>query len=427
MRFQPPRGMRDLGPAEFAELSAVIDILQSTVSLWGFRTIQTPVLEQAGLFEVKSGADIRQQLYVLTDKGGRELALRPDITPALTRYFGSSCQARTKPVRLAARDRVWRYEAPQAGRFREINQFNIEQFGGTGPVCDAELVGLFIECFERLDLNYTVQLGDRRLLTAVLTKYDIERSKHASVVRILDKADKIDRADLVASLSSTEERPLVPSSTAEDLADFAYLQGQASEVLETLAQVLPNWPILQDWQEMCQHLTSLGVLERCTIRPGLARGFDYYNGLLMEAVSPNTLGVGAVGGGGRYDDLTVVYGYPPSPAAGFSIGLDRIVMLRRARDPKSANESGLDVVVGYQREAPVMGAIQAARELRSRGLMTELVYEGRNPRKIEDHAKRRGARWCLIVNTLDGGSSLLDMVRDVRTTAPVSELLETLR
>lgn len=431
-RFQPPRGMRDLGPTEYADLAEVSRILESTAAAWGFRTVQTPVLEQAELFEVKSGVDIRQQLYLLTDKGGRELALRPDITPALTRYFGAACQSETKPVRLVARDRVWRYEAPQAGRFREINQFNVEQFGGRGVLCDAEIMSLFVTCLERLNLEFEVQLGDRRLLTEALRMFGVADDLQADVVRVLDKADKIEREELETALvetlsAQTLDDPLdteASAKVANQLGEFAYLLGPTDDVLRSLEIILPGSALIQEWKELCGHLVALGVAHRCRLRPGLARGFDYYNGVLMEAVVPNTLGIGAVGGGGRYDDLTKVYGYPPTPSAGFSFGLDRIVMVRLQQSPSDGARHPIATVVGFEKPEFARNAAVAAKTLRATCNATELVYEPRSLRKIEEHAKRRRARWCLVVGDQSGSASLVDLADGRRTHGAVAELME---
>ena len=193
MEARPPRGMRDLHPGDTTVLLRMLDTLRSLSRAYGYDFVETPIIELQELFTIKSGEAILEQLYVLQDKSGRELALKPDITPSLTRYFLQHCQSDPRPVKLATSDRVHRYEAPQAGRYREIRQFNVEQFGGEGPSCDAELIRHFVQSLWELGLDdVQVLVGDRAILTEAISALTLCKPDDiANLVRVLDKADKV--------------------------------------------------------------------------------------------------------------------------------------------------------------------------------------------------------------------------------------------
>lgn len=398
MKLQPPRGMRDLGPQEASIIREVTTQLDTMARLYGYSRVETPTLEYETLFTTKSGEAIVQQLYTLEDKSGRRLALRPDVTPPLTRHYLDRYQSAQRPVRLCAAERVYRYEAPQAGRYREIRQFNVEQFGGAGVACDAEVVAHFVNSFRSISLNPEVLLGDRRILTAVVTRLlacPPETTPH--VIRILDKADKLPAGEIAQELRKTI--PMAETAGLDALIEFAYVRGGIREALPSIRALLPV-ELVTYWEELAVLLDAACVYDACTFRPGLARGFDYYNGILMEATLPDLGLLGAVGGGGRYDDLTTAYGGAPVPSIGFSIGLDRVMAaLLDAQEESDRPE----IVVAATDADGLPASMRIASRLRLQGKQVELVYQARSARKHEDFARRRGVGLAII--STDGGTN----------------------
>lgn len=402
MQARPPRGMRDLHPADTSLLMMMLDKLRGLSRAYGYEFVETPILEQQELFTSKSGEAILEQLYVLQDKSGRQLALKPDITPSLTRYFLQHRQSDARPVKLATTDRVHRYEAPQAGRYREIRQFNVEQFGGEGPACDADLIRHFVQSLWELGLDdVQILVGDRNILTEAISRLTACKSDDIEkLVRILDKADKVSSGALCQEIRSKFSPVDIPD--IGPLIEFAYLEGPIPEILAELDRVLPGSESLTYWRELLPLLSVVpGIDSACTMRPGLARGFDYYNGVLMEAIVPSQSLVGAVGGGGRYDDLPVAYGGRPIPCIGFSLGLDRILTLLKHRGV-TAGEPQKRIYVGCVVPERLAVAAQVSDALRAAGQrsnwIVELAYQPRNPRRFYDAATKAKVDWLIVMN-----------------------------
>lgn len=400
VKFQPPKGTKDLLPEDSYAWRATIDDLRNVLRSYGFLEIATPAFENIELFEAKAGEAIREQIYTIIDKSGRVLGLRSDLTPPVSRVVATYGKAWPKPIKICAVDKVWRYEAPQAGRYREIQHINGEMFGAIGPIADAEIISCFAQCYETVGLtNIQIMVGHRRLLQHCLTAWGVEPQALADVVRVIDKQDKIDERTFDEEVVSAG----LPISSLVTLRALLNLKGDPDSTIPALEKLLPELNEAQEAVEELQEIFSLlhcyGVISKCVFAPGLARGFDYYTGVLFECVYPNPYGIGAIGGGGRYDGLVGIYGGEPLAATGFALGVDRIMILlekERLIDKASmVPRPDYYIVVVDRTSQPT--AISLACALRSSGHVVELNFDLRHPVKQLAMANRRKARKALFI------------------------------
>lgn len=400
-----PRGTRDLLPGgEQEHIDRTRYAVRTRLVAAGFRQVETPVFEALALFTTKAGEGIVDQLYTFRDKGGRDLALRSDITPALTRVLLNHGLGWPRPIRLLADDRVWRYEAPQSGRFREIRQINAEMFGAAGILADAEIAALLCECLDAVGLiDYEIHVGSRRLLTSLIEQLGVPQYREAEAVRLLDKADKISEEDLVRSLTA-----IVGEVCAADrLAQVALLSGPIEQISDAVSALCPGTEVEASVHEI-QALAAVvppSARGRLVFRPGLARGFDYYTGVLYEVVTPHLQW--AVGGGGRYDGLVESFGGPSMPAVGFSIGIDRLCLALAETGSLSEPATG-SLLFMSDAASPVL-IHEWSVALRDSGALVEVLHDKRPFSKGCDAARRRGRRFGISLDTSRGTASVRDL------------------
>lgn len=400
MKLQPPRGTRDLTPEDIYAWKTVLNQILGVTLSYGFHQVETPVFENIEVFEIKSGPAIRDQIYTLEDKGGRTLGLRSDLTPAIARLVAAKANAWPKPIRLSCSDRVWRYEAPQAGRYREIHHVNAEMFGLEADLGDPEIIACFVDAYRAIGLpDVAILIGHRTLLQDILRTFDVPEASLDDVVRTLDKWGKIPADVLRAELEQTG----VASAALPALMDIASFEAECTDGLERLRAMLPSDSrldrMLRVMADLFATLESYGVTEVLRLRPGLARGFDYYTGVLFECVCPEAPSYGAIGGGGRYDTLIETYGAPSLPAVGFAMGIDRIMLVldHLGRRPTIPSPPQTDYFIVPVADDARADAIELAQELRHAGRIVELGSSDRSVRKQLDAAAKRGAREAVTV------------------------------
>ncbi len=400
-KFSPPRGTKDLLPIDFYAWRKTLETLRGTVASYGFKEVSTPAFENIEVFEAKSGEAIREQIYTFKDKSGRVLGLRSDLTPAISRLVASSASDWPKPIKISCVDKVWRYEAPQTGRYREIQHVNAEMFGAPGTIADAEIIACFADCYRSIGLsNIRIQVGHRRFLNEMMLNLGVVGESMAGVVRALDKRGKITDSALAAEVAAAG----MPLERIDELDEFLKLEGDAGTTIELARARYSGNPRLEsalcELEGIFEHLNSYGVLECCTFAPGLARGFDYYTGVLFECSYPNPYGIGAIGGGGRYDELIEVYGGPPMPAVGFALGIDRIMILLEKESfiDKNSLLPRPEYYVATVTPNLKAFAIDLVEKLRRMGLIVEFDLDfGRSLSKQMGQAHRRNARCVLII------------------------------
>ena len=385
MPMDAPRGTNDYGPEEMARRRAVEGILRETAQRFGFREIATPTLESLDLFTTKSGPGIVKELYAFKDKGGRDVALRPEFTASIVRFYLSELRNLPKPIKVYTVGNVFRYEEPQKGRYREFTQFNAEIIGAPALQGDAEIIALAIDCLRAVGVrDIQVRIGHIGLLRTYLRLAPEDQGK------VLHSLDKRDFPALRRELKRLDLQDI-----EDPLRQFVELKG-GIEIFAKAATALPGVR-----PQGFEYLTSLAArlreygVENVTFDLGVVRGLDYYTGMVFEVDSPNLGAEKQVMGGGAYT-LAEVFGGDPVPQTGFAFGLDRIVMAAEAEGVKLPAHR-LDCFVIPIGDSAQKRGLEVLRDLRGAGVSTDIDLLARGPSKNLDYANALRARFAVLI------------------------------
>ncbi len=383
-RFQAPRGTQDVLPAMQPYWQAVLDAAREVARLHGFHRVDTPMFEDARLFEKGSGDTtdiVEKEMYVFEDRGGDKLALTPEGTPAIIRaYLEHGMASWPQPVRLFTIHPMFRYDRPQKGRYRQHTQFDCEVLGSADPIVDAEVITMLWRLYGMLGIRgITVRLGSLDDLEP--RRAYIERLKEyyrPLLPRLSEDSQRRFERNPLRLLDSKDER------------DLPFKEG-APKLVEQLS------PAAREHHEAVQAaLSAAGV--RFTIDPLLVRGLDYYNRTVFEVVPDNDeRAQGTIGGGGRYDGLVEVLGGPPTPGIGFGTGIERIILEMQKNGVEFAPAAAADVFVVHRGEGSATAAIRLAAALRDRGIATVIGEGGRSFKAQLRSANTSGARVAAIL------------------------------
>jgi len=383
MVFERPRGVRDFGPGEMGGRLHVESVLLGTFRSFGYRRVQTPTFEFLELFSAKSGADISEHLYVFDDKGGRKLCLRPEATAQVARMYSSELRNLQKPLRLCYVSPMFRYEEPQKGRYREFWQAGVELIGASGPEADAETVCLAGECLRRLGLKARIRVSHIGVLRELLNLQGLGETEQNRIIHLLDKGD------YKTVQESIRDSPLIRlldvrgSGESVDVALKLVPDGAAKRMLEDMKRTL-------------NLLDAAGITYEVDF--SMARGLDYYTGLVFDAKVEGLGAQNQVCGGGRYDNLIGLFGGPQTPAVGFAFGLDRLI---DSMESQSINMAGYapDAYVICASEDVRTQAFAIADKLRKEApaKIIEVEILGRKLNKALQYAAEAGAKYAIIV------------------------------
>ena len=420
---QKPRGTRDFTPMVMKSRMALEQLLEERARRHGFNRVQTPIFESLELFTAKSGEGVISQLYAFEDKGGRPLTLRPELTAPVMRMVAEEMRMDTKPLRLSYFGQCYRYEEFKKGRYREFFQYGVELVGASGPLAEAEVIALAINMLDSCGLkNWQIRIGHVGILKDALTGLGLsdqieQGAKEAAVASAMRFLDKGDDAGLAKLFSSNGIDP----SFSEPLRQLSQLQGGA-ETLEPAREILSllDGVSLQSLDEL--KITLDAVSSLAATPPSLAvdltvaRGLDYYTGMVFEVQVAELGGEGQVLGGGSYN-LMHLFGLADlDPCCGFGLGFDRVMLALEAQ----AEAEGRDEVVPGQQDGrgliavipfniDTQAVLQVVRQLRDAGQLVELELRGRKIGKAFTWADKIGATYTLIVGPrdLESGTGML--------------------
>lgn len=391
--LQTLKGFRDFLPSEKRRRDWVADRLRQNFARFGFQPLETPTLEYRETIMGKYGAEADKLVYQFVDNGDRAVAMRYDQTVPTARVVAQYRNELPFPFRRYQMQNVFRAEKPQAGRFREFAQCDIDIFGSTFPLADAEVLACTYAGYQALGFtDIELRFNDRQLLIATIAPFSGAVST-MSIIQTIDKLDKIGDEGVVTEL--------VKKGMAPDAAEA---------VLGALKTAKPSAAL----QAIVQLAVVLGVPEVALVfTPELARGLDYYTGMIFEVVSPS-YGSGSLGGGGRYDNLIEQLSGQSVPAVGMAFGFDRTVEAADALGliPTSENAVEYVVTVFSAEMAEVSGVITA--RLRQRGANVELYPAAEKLSKQLKYADRIGARKAVIVGPDEAARGYM-IVRDLVT------------
>ncbi len=321
VRIDRPRGTRDFLPDEMGERRSIESVFRGVVERWGYGEVKTPTFENLDLFTIKSGEGISDEIYTFMDKGERQMALRPELTAPVMRLYVESFQVSAKPCKLFYFDNCFRYERPQKGRFREFWQFGVELIGSSQPEADAEVITLAVEMLSSVGVKGELHIGDLSIIRSIIE--ELSPAQQSRIMRLVDKKDDAGLEYYLGEINA-------PSALCEKLFSLISLSGR--DTLKEALKITGDLPEFDRFRRTLELLDALDV--EYTVDLGIARGLDYYTGMVFEIYS-NQLGAqNQICGGGSYK-LTHLFGGKETPSTGFGIGFDRVMEICKPRRPKT--------------------------------------------------------------------------------------------
>ena len=393
MKIPPVKGTRDFYPPEMAVRNWIIDGWKKVSVRNGFEEYDGPIFELLKMFQIKSGDEIVEQLFSLRDRGGRDLALRPEITPTLARMVNQRINALSKPIKWFSVPRLFRAERPQKGRLREFFQWNIDIIGEDSPLADAEVIFTTVDYLREIGLtskDIKVKISSRQLLADYLISLGIPEDKLESIYVILDKKNKLPPDTFEKILA--EQIP--DTSTVRKILDFMSVDSipQLKDFVEEGSSAFLNIKCVLD------NLDMMGVGDFCLYDPGIVRGLAYYTGIVFE-VHDVAGELRAICGGGRYDNLLRDFGGPPVSATGMGMGDCVLEILLRERGllEKQLPKTRIDYFVSCVDENYKDVTVEVTMKLRSAGFSANFSYKITKLSKQLKLASEQNAAKCIII------------------------------
>ncbi len=396
MKYQTPRGTRDFLPAEMLRRQFIINTIREVYELFGFQPLETPAFESWELLSAKGGGGeaVKNEIYYFKDKAERELGLRFDLTVPLARVIASNPQL-PKPFKRYQIQPVWRYDNPQAGRYREFWQADVDISGASGMEAEAELIAVAAEALKRLDIaKYSIRINNRKILNGIVESIGTEEP--SPVFRILDKLEKAGKKETEKQL-----KEMLKENDVKKLMGVIGIKGSPEKVLAEAKRKFRGTKTAEEGigelERIAQLVKSYGIKENVEIDFSLVRGLDYYTGPIFEISVQSEKSPGSVCGGGRYDRLVGLYGGAPTPCTGFSFGIDRLYNLLEAEGKLNLPATKTQVFAVNITENLRNETIRIAAELRAEGIKAETDLMGRNVRKQLDYINSAGIPFALFV------------------------------
>lgn len=408
MELQKPRGTRDFLPEEMRKRRYIENKLREVATRWGYGEIKTPTFENIELFTLKSGDGILGEIYNFKDKGDREIALRPELTAPVVRMYVEELQRSPKPLKFFYFDNCFRYERPQKGRFREFFQFGVEIIGSARPESDAEVIALASQMLKSAGVNGDLHIGHIGIVRTLLK--DIQPEYQGKIMRLVDKKDDKGLEDFLDQINA-------PDDIRGKLFRLIGLRGE--NAMHEAQELVGDIEALIQFKALLELLDVYGIEYQVDL--GIARGLDYYTGMVFEIYCEGLGAQNQVCGGGSYR-LAQLFGGEDTPSTGYAIGFDRIMEICEAKPvvPKSI------VVVSF--EDTRKDAIIIAQKLRMH-IATYLDVMGRKFKDQIAYANTIGASHVVIVgkNELDAGKvALKDMSTGEQELLSVEEVINKL-
>jgi len=398
-KTQPARGMRDFLPEDVRKRDYVIGVIKDVYSRYGFEPLETPAAENIETLMGKYGEEGNQLIFKILKRGVHEgtgeadLALRYDLTVPLARVVAEYRDKLPKFFKRYQIQPVWRADRPARGRFREFYQCDVDVLGSQSMLVEAEICAAASEVLVKLGFNdFCVRLNHRKVLTGILGIAGVALDKHEAALIALDKLDKIGSDGVKKEFAAREIDESAGDRLLRFFSDLSSLEHAAEIAAEDHAQQAFNKAVLgrivefvkdnelgakgvDELQSILEFADAIGIAQRFKIDPTLARGLSYYTGAIME-INVKDL-AGSLGGGGRYDNLVGMFLGQEVPACGFSLGLERILVVMNERNmfPAWLDSSPADVMVTIWNKESAAESIKLAQELRAAGLRVDLYPE----------------------------------------------------
>jgi histidyl-tRNA synthetase len=435
--FETLPGFREFYPEACARRNFLFSVWKDVARTAGFQEFDVPLLEPLELYIEKSGEEIVTQLFNFTDKGGRSVSLRPELTPSLARLIGAKANSLKRPVKCFLIGENFRYEKPQKGRLRSHYQLNCDIFGELGPGADAELIGTCLQVLSRLGLSskdIVLRLSDRCLWIEFLRALGFEDAQALQVLAIVDKMEREERSKTLEKLDK-----VVASVAADLLAKIEVLVSirslaELQSFFETnSAMTVAMTARLKEWADLLDRLSAMGWSDFVRLDLGIVRGLAYYTGFVFEVFEMATDGLRgrAVAGGGRYDHLVKKLGYTDMPAVGFGMGDVVLADLLQERGymPELIQKPDVYLISGAS-DSERNATMSAVRHMRDASICVEYPLKSVAFGKQFKAASQSGARWALIIGgdeVASGEYKLKDLQAGVEYSLPAVGWVSVLR
>ncbi|RKY24350.1 MAG: histidine--tRNA ligase [Planctomycetota bacterium] len=422
MKIPPVKGTRDFYPPDMAVRNWLIDGWKKVSVRNGFEEYDGPIFEYLKMFQIKSGDEIVEQLFSFKDRGGRDLAIRPEITPTLARMVNQQINSLPKPIKWFSVPRLCRAERPQKGRLREFFQWNIDIIGVDDVLADAEVIFCALDYLRDVGLtpdDIVVKISSRKLLAAVLKEIGVPKESLDSLYALLDKKNKLPPETFEKMLN--EQLP--DSEMAGKIRAFMGLE-TISQIEEMFGrqEAFDEIVTLMDW------LNRMGVGDYCKFDPSVVRGLAYYTGIVFE-IYDKASELRAIGGGGRFDDLLKQFGGTDIPATGFGIGDCVLSILLEEKGLLKTRPQQLDYFVACVDESFRDAVIEVTMRLRSNCFASNFSYKAVKLSKQLKQASDQNAQKCIIIGEEFKDNQLLvkDMVAGEQKTIEVDKFFAELK
>ena len=429
--FQSLPGFRDFYPEDLARRTHIFRIWRQTAAAFGFAEYDTPVLEPLDLYRAKSGSELEGQLFSFTDRGGREVALRPEMTPSVCRLVGERAGSLKRPIKWYSIGEFYRHERMQKGRGRSFSQLNADVFGEAGPEAEIELIALLIQCMRAFGLterDFCIRLSDRTLWFHFLGSLGLDEARTRA---LLVAVDKYERSGHDAFKAYEEIYGPLPVELREKVLAFLALRsfGDVEKALGSANDSPAISARLAEWRTLLGGLSAMGLAEYVQVDLGVVRGLAYYTGFVFEAFDRKGE-LRALAGGGRYDDLVGKLGGSELPAVGFAIGDMTFALLLEERGLAAKVSQAPDIYCIVGGTAERRAAFADIHRLRSGGYRVEYPLRELAFGKQFKAAADSGARIALIYGGEEiakGVVKLRDLGERTEREFPASEVEAAVR
>jgi len=435
-KTQPARGMRDFLPEDVRKREYVIGVIKEVYERYGFEPLETPAAENIETLMGKYGEEGNQLIFKILKRGVHEgtgeadLALRYDLTVPLARVVAEYRDKLPKFFKRYQIQPVWRADRPARGRYREFYQCDVDVLGSRSMIVEAEIISASSEALSKLGFNdFLVRLNHRKVLTGILDAAGIASEKHETALIALDKLDKIGTEGVLREFA---EREVLAEGAGKELLSLFESGGDNKEMIERLESFIDSNAVgaegLNELREIISYVSSSGSVVR--IDPSLARGLSYYTGAIMEIQVKDL--AGSLGGGGRYDNLVGMFLGQEIPACGFSLGLERIILVMSEQNmfPDNVSRSSADVMVAIWNEDSIAQSVALAQQLRASGLRVDLYPDVDKLGKQFKFASARGVPFVVVLGDEErarGEVALKNMTTGEQVAISQKDLAERLK
>lgn len=429
MEFTRPRGTRDFLFTEMRERREAESTLRNVFENYGFQEIKTPLFEELKLFTTKSGEEIVDQLYNFKDKSDRELALRPELTAPVARLYLNELQKTTaKPIKLYYYGSCFRYERPQKGRFRQFWQFGCELIGAKSPEGEAEVISMCNESLESLGITPAdININHLGIIRGLFAHFNIDTKTQREIMVIIDKGDK----ELLKE-SLVGDNPVIDNEELNNvLLNLIDMVG-GKEILPDIEELVKPYDepqeALAELEELVKTLDSFSV-DNYTLNLGVARGLDYYTGIVFEVYIPELGAQKQVCGGGTYS-LIKVFGGEEIESTGFAFGFDRLMNAIEELNGEKELKPYLDVFVAPINDETRQKSFEITQTLRKNGIATDVDLNRKKFKKLMNHANNINVGKVVIVGKKDldeGKVTVKDMNSGAQELVSLDSLVDYIK